>query len=212
MSNGTNTESPDRRIDSLLAFWFEGHPDDSARIQALKKKWFSSTPDDDRALEQAFGQLAAAAARGDLDAWADTPRGRLALIILLDQLPRSLHRRTAAAFAQDDRALALCVEGLDGGLEQALHPLERVFFCMPLQHAESREIQALALETFRKLAAADMEESVAAIVQNAADFAVLHKEIVDRFGRFPHRNKVLGRESTDEELEFLASGKSSFGQ
>lgn len=212
MTNNTNTGSPDRRIDSLLDFWFEGHPADSGRMQALKKKWFSSSPDDDRELEQAFGQLADAAARGELDAWADTPRGRLALIILLDQLPRSLQRRTAAAFAEDDRALALCLDGLDRGLDETLHPLERVFFCMPLQHAESRETQALALETFRRLAAIDMEESVAAIVQNAADFAVLHKEIVDRFGRFPHRNKVLGRESTDEELEFLASGKSSFGQ
>jgi uncharacterized protein (DUF924 family) len=212
MTNSTNTGPPDRRIDSLLDFWFEGHPADSGRLQTLKKKWFSAGPDDDRALGQAFGQLAGAAARGELDAWADTPRGRLALILLLDQLPRSLQRRTPGAFAGDDKALALCLDGLDKSMDEALHPLERVFFCMPLQHAESRETQALALETFRRLAAADMEETVAGIVQNAADFAVLHKDIVDRFGRFPHRNKVLGRESTPEELEFLSSGGSSFGQ
>lgn len=212
MNASTTTAARDAQIDSLLDFWFEGHPADSDRLEALKKKWFYAGTGHDRELERSFGPLAAAAARGELDAWADAPRGRLALIILLDQLPRSLNRGTAAAFDQDAKALELCLDGLDNGLDSSLRPLERVFFCMPLQHSESQVIQALAVETFGRLAEADVETPVAAVLRNAADSAQAHREIVNRFGRFPHRNKALGRSSTAGELEYLASGGSSFGQ
>lgn len=207
-----NAESTDPGIDSLLDFWFEGHPSDPDRLAALKRKWFVATPEQDCELGDAFAPLADAAALGELDAWSETPRGRLALILLLDQLPRNLHRGTPAAFGQDEKALKLCLDGLEQSVDQALKPLERMFFCMPLQHAESREAQALAAETFSRLAAADVEESIAAVLQNAADSASQHRSIVDRFGRFPHRNKALGRQSTDEEREFLGSGGPSFGQ
>jgi uncharacterized protein (DUF924 family) len=212
MKAGTKTTTDDARIDSLLDFWFEGHPTDAPRLEALKKKWFFAGTEQDRELERSFGPLATAAAAGVLDAWADAPRGRLALIILLDQLPRSLNRGTSDAFGQDAKALELCLDGLDTGLEKSLRPLERVFFCMPLQHSESQVIQTLAVETFGRLAEADVEPAIANLLRDAADSAVAHREIVDRFGRFPHRNKALGRKSTTAEFEYLASGGSSFGQ
>lgn len=202
----------DERIDALLDFWFGGYADDADRLKLLKQLWFKATPDQDAEIRARFGTLAAAAARGELDAWAGTPRGRLALILLLDQLPRSLHRGGRDAFACDARALELCLEGLRLGLDAALAPLERVFFCMPLQHAESTVIQALSVETFRRLSETEAEKPIASMLENAADSALEHREIVDRFGRFPHRNRALGRETTAAEREFLASGGSSFGQ
>jgi uncharacterized protein (DUF924 family) len=212
MVTGTKSESPDGRIDALLDFWFDGHPVEKERLGRLKKRWFAATRDQDRDLGERFGPLAAAAARGDLDARAGTPRGRLALILLLDQLPRNLHRGRREAFARDARALELCLGGLEKGFDAALAPLERVFFCMPLQHAESRVIQALSVETFGKLTELETEKPIASVIRNAADFALEHRAIIDRFGRFPHRNRALGRDTTEAEFEFLASGASSFGQ
>lgn len=208
----TKTVAGDERVDSLLEFWFEGDPADESSLRALMKKWFTATPAQDHELETRFGALAEAASRGDLDSWAGTPRGRLALIILLDQFPRNLHRGTGAAFAEDSKALELCLDGLQHRLHEALTPLQRLFFCMPLQHAESRDIQTLAVETFGGLADGSEEEAVANLLRGTADYALQHKKIVDRFGRFPHRNAALGRESTQEELDFLASGGPSFGQ
>ena len=208
----TSPGSIDGRIDALLDFWFDGYAVDADRLNLLKKLWFAATPDQDAELRERFGNLAEAASRGELDVWADTPRGRLALIVLLDQLPRSLHRGKRDAFAEDTRALELCLEGLELRFDAALVPLERVFFYMPLQHAESPVIQALSVETFGKLTEAEAEKPIASALGNAADFALVHRAIIDRFGRFPHRNLALGRETTEAEREFLASGASSFGQ
>jgi uncharacterized protein (DUF924 family) len=205
-------ESSDKRIEKLLDFWFEGTPDDPERLKALMKKWFAGSADFDRDLRERFGPLAEAAGAGQLDHWSATARGRLALIILLDQFPRNLYRGTAAAFAQDQKALHWVRSGLDQGQLEALQPLEQIFFCMPLQHAESREIQALSTSTFAKLAADNQTASVKSLLDNTAKYAVEHSNIVEQFGRFPHRNRVLGRDSTDQELEFLASGGPSFGQ
>ena len=212
MVDSTVGESSERQIEAILDYWFEGTPTDPARLQELMKKWFVGTPEQDRELNERFGSLAAAAAAGDLDNWAGDARGRLALIILLDQLPRSLKRGTAEAFAQDQKALDLCLGGLAEGQVETLQSVERIFFCMPLQHAESQEMQALSTETFEKLAAVDATGPLETVLRNTANSACEHQEIVDRFGRFPHRNSSLERESTDEELEFLASGGSSFGQ
>jgi uncharacterized protein (DUF924 family) len=202
----------DERVGTLLDFWFDVDTTDSGALKRQTKRWFASTPEQDLELGAHFGPLAKAAAAGELDALAKTPRGRLALIILLDQLPRSLHRGTPAAFAQDPKALELCLGGMRLGQLDALEPIERVFFCMPLQHAESQETQALAVETFRSLAAIDGSDALTAALEGFADYAVMHRDIIERFGRFPHRNKILGRQSTEAELEFLESGGPSFGQ
>jgi uncharacterized protein (DUF924 family) len=205
-------ESSNDDVDAILEYWFEGSPMDPGRLKALMKKWFSASVENDRNLSERFGSLAKAAAAGELTQWAETVRGRLALILLLDQLPRNLHRGTAAAFAQDEKALALTLDGIEQGHDRRLPPLQRIFFLMPLQHAESRDTQARSTQAFEELAADNQTESLGPLLKNSAKFALEHREIVDRFGRFPHRNRVLGRESTAEEADFLAAGGPSFGQ
>jgi uncharacterized protein (DUF924 family) len=204
--------SANAEIDEILDYWFEGCPTDAGCLKALMKKWFAGSADNDRELSERFGAIASAAAAGELMHWSETARGRLALILLLDQLPRNLHRGTAAAFAQDGKALALALDGIAQRQDRELDPLQRIFFLMPLQHAESRETQARSTAAFESLASEYRSGSAGPLLENTAKFAFDHREIVDRFGRFPHRNRVLGRESTDEELKFLASGSPSFGQ
>jgi len=199
-------------VDAVLDFWFEGDPASVDEAGELIRKWFVSSESADAVLAARFGALAAAAVAGELDTWSATPRGRLALIILLDQLPRNLHRGTAAAFAGDAKALKLCVDGLHAQMPAQLAPLEQVFFFMPLQHAESRETQALAAQTFERLAAADVADPIAAILRTSASHAAEHRAIIEQFGRFPHRNQALGRQSTEAELKYLESGAKRYGQ
>jgi uncharacterized protein (DUF924 family) len=207
-----DSNSSRSQIAALLDYWFAGNPSDAAAVQALNRRWFISTPAQDRELTERFGGLAQQAAAGRLEALAGKARGRLALIVLLDQLPRNLHRGTARAFAQDRQALAHCLAGLDRGEPDELAVLERVIFCMPLQHAESPAIQAQAVATFARLAESAAPPAIAAALANFADYAVRHRDIIARFGRFPHRNAVLGRRSTAAEIAYLQSGASSFGQ
>ena len=207
-----NCDNPDDRIRTLLDYWFDGDPAESGRPEQLMQKWFAGSADQDRELAQLFGELVQSAASGELDPWAATPRGRLALIILLDQLPRNLFRGTARAFASDAKALELCLGGLHRGQDRALHLLERVFFCMPLQHAESPEVQARSIEEFEDLASSADAGPMASVLRSAADYAREHRAIIERFGRFPHRNRTLGRPTTDREREFLNSGGPTFGQ
>lgn len=203
---------PHRDVEALLAFWLDVDTSDAASMNERMRRWFSSTAEEDRELGQRFGALAREALSGALDGLAATPRGRLGLILLQDQLPRNLHRGRPEAFAGDARALALCLDGLDRGQDAALEGLERIFFCMPLQHAEDRAIQARSVVVFEALAAERAPAPLAAALRSSADYAVAHRDIVERFGRFPHRNRILGRESTRAELEFLAAGGASFGQ
>ena len=139
-----------------------------------------------------------------------SPRGPPGLILLLDQLPRNLHRGTPAAFAQDDKARALCLKGLSFGTDRGLSPLARVFFYLPLEHAESREQQARSVALFEALADEQATDPARTTFEGFADFARRHQVIVDRFGRFPHRNAILGRASTEEEAAFLQQPGSGF--
>src|SRR5690606_24289995 len=137
---------------------------------------------------------------------------RLALILLLDQFRRNIYRGTAKAFEKDKVALKLTVEGAMEKLDKGLTPIQRVFFYMPLQHAESRKVQAKSVDIFRKLADA-VSPTYQETFETVAQFAELHRDIIERFGRFPHRNKVLGRKNTPEEEEYLAGDDTlSFGQ
>ena len=197
---------------ALLDFWFDVDVDDRASLEKRMRRWFASTADEDRELEARFGKLARQAAAGALDDLAASARGRLALILLLDQLPRNLHRGTPEAFAGDRQALDLCLSGLNAGLDEDLQTLERIFYFMPLQHSEDRADQELSVETFAGLATEPVPPALAAALRKCADYAVAHRDIVERFGRFPHRNRALGRKSTRAELEFLEAGGASFGQ
>jgi len=212
MTDSTSPTATAAQVRALLDFWFDVDPADVAALTAQMRRWFASTPDEDAALAERFGALAREAAAGTLDAWTGSPQGRLALIILLDQLPRNLYRGQPEAFARDPKAAALCLGGIELGMHETLSPLERVFFLMPLQHAESLPVQDLSLRVFGELSRQAADGPLADLLQNVADYAAEHRKIIKRFGRFPHRNRILGRDSTDEELEFLAAGGPSFGQ
>lgn len=194
---------------AVLDFWFGKLPPTAAVLDERMRFWFGNEPD--APIRARFCELMRRAAEGELSAWADSPRRRLALILLLDQFPRNVHRVTALAFAQDEKALSLALSGMQVGADAALAPVERLFFYMPLQHAESRDVQDESVAAFRRLAA-EAPEELRDGFDVALRYAELHRSLIERFGRFPHRNRVLGRESTPEEVAYLGAGAESFGQ
>ncbi|MGL5482780.1 MAG: DUF924 family protein [Aeromonas veronii] len=194
----------------LLDFWFGDEADDVLRATRQAPLWWGKSSETDALLASRFGELAEVAAKGCLAHWAELPSGRLALILLLDQLPRNIHRGTPAAFAQDPLARDLCLKGLSIGADKSLSPLERVFFYLPLEHAESREQQARSVALFEVLTAEQAGTPAQATFAGFADFARRHQVIIERFGRFPHRNDILGRPSTPEEAAFLQQPGSGF--
>ncbi|MFM5638983.1 DUF924 family protein [Aeromonas veronii] len=194
----------------LLDLWFGDEADDVLRATRQAPLWWGKSSETDALLASRFGELAQAAAKGSLAHWADLPSGRLALILLLDQLPRNIHRGTPAAFAQDPLARDLCLKGLSIGADKSLLPLERVFFYLPLEHAESREQQARSVALFEALAVEQAGTPAQATFAGFADFARRHQVIIERFGRFPHRNDILDRTSTPEEAAFLQQPGSGF--
>ena len=207
----TMTDEDQSRIDEILSFWFKEQALSAPQIDRRMDIWFGEDAVFDLDVEKQFADDVNRASKGELDRWAAEPRGRLALIILLDQFRRNIHRNTAKAFSHDKIALRLCVEGAMEKADRSLTPIQRVFFYMPLQHAESPKVQAKSVALFNKLA-----ESVSPTLRETfltvAQFAELHKDIVDQFGRFPHRNKLLGRANTPEEDEYLAGDSPDFGQ
>ena len=171
----------------------------------------AKTPFFDHEIEENFADDVEAACEGKLNHWATESRGRLALIILIDQFRRNIFRGSADAFAMDKLALKLCVEGAMEKADKGLTAIERVFFYMPLQHVESKKVQAKSVELYSRLAeavSATERETFLTVLQ----FAELHRDIVDQFGRFPHRNQCLGRENTAEEQEYLVGDSPDFGQ
>lgn len=207
----TITDEDQSKIDAVLEFWFRDQELSAPQIDRRMDIWFGSDAVFDHEIEKEFADDVAAASDSKLDHWATDPRGRLALIILIDQFRRNIHRNTAEAFSKDKLALKLCVQGAVEKSDRELTPIQRVFFYMPLQHAESRKVQAKSVELYDRLAktvSATFRETFLTVAQ----FAELHKDIVDQFGRFPHRNTLLGRENTAEEAEYLADDSPDFGQ
>ena len=189
--------------------WFGDATDDVEVGQAQSALWWGQSAETDDFIAGRFGQASSAAAAGALDHWTGSPRGRLALILLLDQMPRVIHRGAPGAFAQDDEARRVTAKGIESAADRLLRPIERVFFYLPFEHSEDRQDQERSVELFRQLAAGVSDDWKASF-DFYVDFAVRHKAIIDRFGRFPHRNAVLGRESTPEEIEFLKEPGSGF--
>ena len=193
----------------VLGFWFGQRPYTSASVAQHMRLWFGDpnapelTPQADEMIAERFGPLMKSAAQGALSAWESSPRRRLALILLFDQFPRNVHRGRAASFAQDHRALSLAVSGMQFGADAALDPLERLFFYMPLMHAESLDIQEESVAAFRRLQD-EAPVELRAQFDSALHAARLHREVIARFGRFPHRNRILGRRDTPAELDWLA--------
>ena len=203
------------RAHEVLLFWFGQRPYGTEQVAQHARLWFGDpqapelTPQTDELIAERFGALMQAAAAGALSAWESSPRRRLALILLLDQFPRNVYRGTPAAFAQDARALSLAVSGMQFGADGALDPLERLFFYMPLMHAESLEVQEEAVAAFRRLQQ-EAPESLQPQFDSALHYAGLHRDVIARFGRFPHRNRILRRADTGAEAEWLASEGRSF--
>lgn len=196
-------------------FWFGKLPLSPEALAARMDFWFgedaSKLAVHDGEIRARFGELLERAAGGRLESWADSPRRRLSLVLLLDQFPRNIFRGTARAFAHDSTALALTLSGMQSGADAALDPVERIFFYMPLQHAESREVQDESVAACRRLLAeapTELRSSFAAVLEHAEH----HRSVIERFGRFPHRNRVLGRESTPAEEEWLSESGERFGQ
>lgn len=210
-AEATITDVDQARIDEILGFWFKEQQLSAPQIDRRMDIWFGEDKAFDLEIEREFADDVESASAGKLDHWAEEPRGRLALILLLDQFRRNIHRNSAKAFEKDKAALKLCVEGAMQRKDQGLTPIERVFFYMPLQHAESGKVQAKSVELYNKLA-----ESVSATYRETfstiAQFAELHRDIIEQFGRFPHRNKLLGRKNTAAENEYLATDSPDFGQ
>jgi len=207
----TMTDDDQVRIEQILSFWFKEQELSAPQIDRRMDIWFGEDAVFDHEIEKEFSDDIEKASEGQLDHWGTEPHGRLALIILIDQFRRNIYRGTVNAFSHDKIALKLCVEGAVQKKDKGLAPIQRVFFYMPLQHAESRKVQAKSVELYDRLA-----ESVSPTLRETfltvAQFAELHKDIIDQFGRFPHRNNLLGRENTPEEDEYLAGDSPDFGQ
>jgi uncharacterized protein (DUF924 family) len=189
------------RADDILSFWFGDLDEAGQAPPANRERWWRKSAETDRLCRESFAADLAAARAGELDGWLQSPRTCLALVILCDQLSRNIHRDGAEAFAADDRARQASRHALAQGFERELRPIERAFLLMPLMHSEDLADQEEGVRRFGELAQAGVDFS---------DFAKQHRDIVARFGRFPHRNRLLGRVTTDEEAEFLKGPGSSF--
>ena len=176
--------------DEVLKFWFE---------ETDPKAWWKADPDFDRLIAERFRVLLQQASQCELYGWRSGPKGRLAEVIVLDQFSRNVYRNSPRAFAQDPIALVLAQEAVAAGIHHDLKPVERAFLLLPYMHSESRTIHEVAEVLYQEFAPADNY-----------DFELRHKAIIDRFGRYPHRNGILGRASTPEEIEFLKQPGSSF--
>ena len=179
-----------RDIDQIHSFWFE---------ECSEKQWFEKDQEFDRLIQKRFGPLVEAASMGKLEDWHETPRGALAYILLLDQFTRNIYRGSGQAFAADAKARAAAIKVLVEGYDLDFPDREKTFLYLPFEHSEELEDQERCVALFEALGD-----------DKLTDYAVRHRDIIARFGRFPHRNDVLGRESTDAEQEFLKQPGSSF--
>lgn len=200
----------DQRIEEILHYWF-GHVEETALPSEHRTQiWFGHTPEVDQEIKEKFSDDFNKAIHDEYKQWENSPRGCLALIILLDQFPRHLFRREAQAFSQDQKALSICLQGIERQHDHMLSLIERVFFYFPLMHSENLEMQALSIRVYQMLLNLSFPET-RGIFEKFLDYAVRHYETIRRFGRFPHRNEILARPSTDEEVEYLKNSELNFG-
>lgn len=194
------------RIETILTFWF-GHPADTTYGQ-YRKVWFVKDPSFDREICQQFLTDYEQAAAGNLNSWQQTPQGAVALLLLLDQFPRNLFRGTPKSFATDSQAKALAAHLVDTGQDTQLIPAQRFFIYVPFEHSENLTDQNRCVALVQNLVneVPNIDEGL----KGGLDYAIRHRDIIKRFGRFPHRNEILGRPNTPEEAEFLKQPGSRF--
>ncbi len=190
--------------EEVLSYWF---PEDlaDADLETLRrhgKRWMAGGPEIDTEITERFSALLERARRGELDNWADTPRGRLALIIVLDQFSRNVYRGSPLSYSQDEKALGLALEGIDLGMDRELTPAERNFFWLPLGHSENLALHERTVR-YAEEQAAHAPPGLEPMYEFGISQAKAARSVIARFGRHPHRNEILGRASTPEELEYL---------
>ncbi len=198
-------------VDDILEFWFADSAESDEKFLHRMQLWFFNSDTFDRAVQQ-YEPIIEFVANGHASGLESDPKGMLALIITLDQFPRNIYRGTSQAFAYDYEALRLTKKVIDSGLDESMTYLERLFAYMPLQHSEDFQVQRLSVEMFNLLIDVAETRVQSERATESVEYAKLHHDIIERFGRFPHRNEILGRESTTEELQFLSDGAETFGQ
>jgi uncharacterized protein (DUF924 family) len=191
--------------EEVLSYWFPEEDLFEADPQTFGRQmkwWFQGGPEVDSEISERFGEVLEQARRGELDHWAETPRGRLALIVVLDQFSRNVYRGSPLSYSQDEKALKLALEGIDAGMDRELSAMERIFFWMPLGHSEDLALQDRVVRHQEEEAA-----NVPSHLREMAEFGITQaravRDVIARFGRHPHRNEIPGRTSTPEELEYL---------
>lgn len=196
--------------EALLKFWFDDALESAAAAERRSALWFSANADFDREITRRYRDLPERAAAGELDGWRETDVTALALVLAVDQFPRNLFRGSAKAFAFDPLACEVACAAIDTGFDRTLHPLQAVFVYLPLEHAEDIAMQERCVELVRALenrAPPDLRPRF----EEFTGYAERHRDVVRRFGRFPHRNDALGRESTADETRYLTGGGDTFG-
>lgn len=196
-------------MQAVLEFWFGTATDADAIARAQSGLWWGKNAATDATIRERFGSLHAQVRGGGHSEWGRTATGRLALILVIDQFSRNMYRDDPRAFADDPMARRWCVEGLASGQDRELPPIQRVFFYLPLEHSEALEDQLRCVALMEALAAA-APAGERELFDGYVGFARAHARIIERFGRFPHRNAILGRTSTPEETAFLREPNSAF--
>ncbi len=207
----TTNQSVPTSARQILSFWLSDTPDDPASAKANHELWFKSTKAGDELIRSSFGNLLSQAESGHLNSWLETDLGKLAVIILLDQFSRNIYRGSAAAFQNDEQALTIASSLVDAGRHEQLGPIQQVFLFLPFEHSENLANQNRCLTLFEKLLSSvdtDWQPLIAGFYEHARQ----HQEIIERYGRFPHRNKILGRPDNADEKSYFAEGGKSFGQ
>ncbi|XOV87887.1 MAG: DUF924 family protein [Pseudomonadota bacterium] len=206
-----SSEDQPTTIEAINDFWIGEAAIDPVAARSRTKLWYQSTPADDEALRARFGSAHQRAAAGELDDWQDSASGSLALVILLDQFSRNLYRGTADAFASDAHAREVTRAAIANGQHLTLSYIGRIFLYHPFHHSEEIADQDACVALYEALLAA-AEPAWHEQLQGFLDYALEHREVVRQFGRFPHRNAVLGRDSTPGEIAYLAAGARRYGQ
>jgi uncharacterized protein (DUF924 family) len=197
--------------EEILNFWFGDSLDSLDAIAARKVSWFVQSDAFDRTIATRFGSLPERALRGEFDGWSREPRPALALVLVLDQFPRNLYRGDPRSFESDSKACEIALLAIEAGFDQKLHPLEASFLYLPLEHSEDLLLQDRSVELFEQLVSRAPVD-LRAMSEEFFAYAVRHREVIRQFARFPHRNAVLGRCSTREEVAYLESGGETFGE
>ncbi len=191
-------------VHDILRFWFGDPQSNDAGYKQRRSLWFNKRDEIDQSIRDRYLKLHNQAVAGELDQWQYTPESCLALILLLDQFSRNMFRGDPKSFATDAKALAVAKQAIARGFDQAYTSVERLFVYLPLEHSESLDDQVQCVDLMHQLAIADSD------LNDCYDYAIRHLKVIQVFGRFPHRNAVLGRDTTPAEAEFLKQPGSSF--